>query len=342
MVCLQKQLNPGKQYCRYNNYMLVALEGFVLVMLEGEASDSDNLYAESYTSTLEAPRYSHNFLSTLYLLHETRVRRTIPSTFRNTWVTRRPSMHSPFNTLRYAMITISPILRLRFTWSHLFCWIKVGAHRLVQYFQNCSVIVSMRVILALKDGFVACPPEFFDFDLPSSRQFGVRILISESVPGMTPNGCSLSKSAAREKQLLSTSDTDIRWLLTLRSIAFFADLMRASTAPDATDCRLDLASTHNQLKLPLGQNNLFNIAPDPLQLLTGQPLIIVNREKASRNDCVISKHRLGMYCTTTKVSEYDTSRLSCLHLYTKWVWSKQIKQYWCEWRRWFQTRFLIS
>ena len=177
----------------------------------------------------EVPRYSRSFSPTLYLLYKTRAQRTIPSALGKTWVT-RPSLYSPFSTLRSATITTSPTLRFRFTWSHLLCWIKVGAYRLVQCFQNWSVILSMRVILDLKEGFAAYPPGFFDFDLPGSRQFGVRMLIYESVPGMTPNGRSLSRSAAWEKAV-RISDTDIRWPLTLRSIALFADLTRASTAP---------------------------------------------------------------------------------------------------------------
>ena len=131
-------------------------------------TNSTNFCTERSTSMSEAPRYSRSFSPTLYLLYETRARRTILSALRNTWVT-RPSLYSPFSTLRSATITTSPTLRFRLTWSHLLCWIKVGAYRLVQCFQNWSVILSMRVILALKEGFVAYPPGFFDFDLPSSR-----------------------------------------------------------------------------------------------------------------------------------------------------------------------------
>ena len=230
----------------------------------------------------------------------------------------------------------------------------MDAYRLVQCFQNWSVILSMRVILALKEGFAAYPPGFFDFDLPSSRQFGVRMLISESVPGMTPNGRSLSRSAAWEKTV-RISDTDIRWPLTLWSIALFADLTRASTAPWYHGLSAGPSLHSNQLKLPLGQYNLGQYCARPSSaprwlpravsqgLSTQSKANLSNRrepwEGKQKGLCVISKHHLEVYCTTTKVSEYDAPCLSCgllLHFSTNWVRSKQIKHYWCEWRCWFQ------
>ena len=140
-------------------------------------------------------------------------------------------------------MAISLTLRSRFSWNHFVCWINVGAYKLVQCFQNWSVIPWIRVILDLNDGLETYPPGFLEADRPSSNELGVKILISESSPGITPNVFSLSMSDACEKTV-SNSEADKQWPLTLRSIALLADLIRAYAAPWYQG--LDQTSTHNQ------------------------------------------------------------------------------------------------